>query len=92
MMAKLNPKYQFKYGGLGEEMVGMKLTLYGYTVFVELNSDSANEARVLGSKRALVKLQEDYSQWPVPPEPNSGYPAGPEWNWPILLKGESWVS
>ncbi|KAJ5631749.1 uncharacterized protein N7484_011849 [Penicillium longicatenatum] len=86
MMAKLNPKYQFKHGGLGGEMVGMKLTLYGYTVFVEPNSDSANEARVLGSKRALVKLQEDYSQWPVPPEPNSGYPAGPEWNWPILLK------
>ncbi|KAJ6084496.1 hypothetical protein N7486_011296 [Penicillium sp. IBT 16267x] len=86
IMANLNPRYQFKYGGLGGERVGMKLTLYGYTVFAEPNSDSANEARVLGCKRALVKLREDYPQWPVPPEPNSGCPSGPEWNWPKLLE------
>ncbi|KAJ5565300.1 hypothetical protein N7513_001542 [Penicillium frequentans] len=67
IMARLNPRYQFKYGGLGGERVGMKLTLYGHTVFAEPNSASANEARVLGCRRALSKLREDNLQWPVPP-------------------------
>ncbi|KAJ5810563.1 uncharacterized protein N7503_002781 [Penicillium pulvis] len=86
IMARLNPRYQFKYGGLGGERVGMKLTLYGHTVFAEPNSASANEARVLGCRRALAKLRENNLQWPVPPEPNSGCPTGPEWNWPALLE------
>lgn len=91
IMARLNPRYQFKYGGLGGERVGMKLTLYGHTVFAEPNSAEANEARVLGCRRALANLREDNLQWPVPPEPMSGCPTGPEWNWPALLEGESWI-
>ncbi|KAJ5935718.1 hypothetical protein N7466_005265 [Penicillium verhagenii] len=88
IMARLNPRYLFKYGGVGGEMVGMKLIFYGHTVFVDPICNSANEARLLGCKKALGLLQEDNPQWPMPPRPDSSRSSDAVWDWTKILAGE----
>ncbi|KAJ5929738.1 hypothetical protein N7454_006688 [Penicillium verhagenii] len=85
VMARLNPRYMFKYGGARGRMVGMKLIFYGHTVFVDPICNSANEARLLGCKRALGLLKEDNPQWPMPPRPDSSRSSDTVWDWTKIL-------
>ncbi|KAJ5621994.1 hypothetical protein N7528_005226 [Penicillium herquei] len=85
IMARLTPRFQFKYGGLGGNKVGVRLTVYGHTVVIQPESECAHLSRVSACKRALFKLRKFHPQWLIPPLP-SDRPTGPEWNWARLLE------
>ncbi|KAJ5580164.1 uncharacterized protein N7459_006149 [Penicillium hispanicum] len=93
IMGRLNPRYQFKFGGPGGQKVGVRLTMYGHTIVVSPCADNANVARVAACHRALSKLRKFNPQWLVPPLPMDGL-TRPEWNWVRLLEefctGEGW--
>ncbi|KAJ6015792.1 hypothetical protein N7540_010383 [Penicillium herquei] len=85
IMARLTPRFQFKYGGLGGNKVGVRLTVYGHTVVIQPESYCAHLSRVAACKKALFKLRKFHPQWLTPPLP-SDRPTGPEWNWARLLE------
>ncbi|KAJ5734151.1 hypothetical protein N7493_002937 [Penicillium malachiteum] len=85
IMARLTPRFQFKYGGLGGNKVGVRLTVYGHTVVIQPESECAHLSRVSACKKALFKLRKFHPQWLIPPLP-SDRPTGPEWNWARLLE------
>lgn len=87
-MAQLSPQYTFKYGGKEGKMVGVRLMMYGHTVLVAADSESAHVARVKACRQALLELQQHNPQWQVPPVPFSG-PGEQRWSWPQMLEGET---
>ncbi|KAJ5731002.1 uncharacterized protein N7483_005510 [Penicillium malachiteum] len=85
-MARLTPRFQFKYGGVNGNKVGVRLTVYGHTVVIQPQSENAHLSRVSACKKALFKLRKFHPLWLTPPLPGDR-PTGPEWNWARLLEG-----
>jgi hypothetical protein len=86
--ARLAPQFLFKYGGKEGKQVGARLLMYGHTVLVPPNSDSAHMARVVACGRALIKMRKYHPDWLVPPLPVNGA-TQPTWSWVHMLDGKN---
>jgi hypothetical protein len=87
MLAKLRPRFEFKFGNKEESKIGARLTLYGHTILVEPIYATVDRARVEGCRLALEKLKKYNPNWLFPPLPSDG-PVEPGWSWRSLLAGE----
>lgn len=86
-MAKLQPRFEFKFGDKNGSRIGARLTLYGHTILVEPIYATIDRARVEGCRLALEELKKYNPTWLFPPLPMDG-PIGSEWDWTKLLAGE----
>lgn len=86
-MAKLQPRFEFKFGDKNGSRIGARLTLYGHTILVEPIYATIDRARVEGCRLALGELKKYNPTWLFPPLPING-PIGSEWDWTKLLAGE----
>ncbi|OOQ87536.1 hypothetical protein PEBR_15454 [Penicillium brasilianum] len=86
IMARLNPQFLFKYGGRNGKQVGARLVMYGHTILVAPDLDSASMVRAVACRQALIELRKYHPDWMVPPLPVNGV-TQPQWNWVNLLGG-----
>ncbi|CAI7634953.1 unnamed protein product [Penicillium pancosmium] len=84
LMAKLQPRFEFKFGDRDGSRIGARLTLYGHTILVEPIYATIDRARVEGCRLALEELKKYNPTWLFPPLPMDG-PIGSEWDWTKLL-------
>lgn len=86
-MARLNPRFEFKYGGSDGKEIGLRLTFFGHTIVLDPMFNSVKESKEAACKKALWKLRKFNPHWLCPPFPNEG-PTGPEWDWTKLVEGQ----
>lgn len=82
---RLEPRWEFER--VEGPNIGVRLTLYGYTVVVQPSNGTTDEVGVRACRHALFQMQDLNPEWLVPPMPEDGL-AGPEWDWVMLLEGE----
>ncbi|KAJ5698214.1 hypothetical protein N7462_000219 [Penicillium macrosclerotiorum] len=85
VMARLSPRFVFKYGGKDGRKFGVRLLVYGHTILVAPNAKTVYLARVNACRKAMHKMRKYNPQWLVPPLPMDG-PTRPAWNWTRLLE------
>ncbi|KAJ5273900.1 hypothetical protein N7478_009025 [Penicillium angulare] len=83
IMARLKPRFEFKYGGLQGKQIGLRLTFFGHTIVLDPVYNSVQDSRVTACRRALWKLRKFNPHWLCPP---SDGPTGPEWDWIKLVE------
>ncbi|KAJ5312946.1 hypothetical protein PENANT_c018G03111 [Penicillium antarcticum] len=85
LIANLQPRFEYKYGGSNGKRIGVKLILWGHTVLIEPVTQSLHDARVNACREALEQLRVFNMLWQIPPQPMDG-PTSPSWNWVEVLE------
>ncbi|KAJ5341876.1 hypothetical protein N7541_011000 [Penicillium brevicompactum] len=84
IMGNLRPEFVLQRGGKGKGKIGIKIIMWGHTVFGPNSFESVAMAKVAACRLALALIQEDNPTWLVPPQPSDG-PTIPAWDWNWML-------
>ncbi|KAI2792064.1 hypothetical protein POX_b02098 [Penicillium oxalicum] len=84
VVARLFPRFHFKWASDDRQKVGVRLQLYGHTVYAA-PENTPIDAAVVACRQALRELSREHPQWLLPPKPSQGL-GEPHWNWKQILE------